>query len=41
MLIECGFYEEFLKDYNNYDPFGSSLDEVMSFGCPYYDDENK
>lgn len=41
MPTECECYEEFLKDYNSGDPFRRSLDEVMSFGCPYYDDEDK
>ena len=41
MPTECEYYEEFLKEYNNNDPFGCSLDEAMSFGCPYYDDEDK
>lgn len=41
MPTECECYEEFLNEYNNDDPFGSSLDVVMSFGCPYYDDEDK
>ena len=41
MPTECECYEEFLNEYNNDDPFGSSLDVAMSFGCPYYDDEDK
>ena len=38
---KCECYEEFLKDYNSCGPFRSSLDKVMSFDCPYYDDEDK
>ena len=38
---KCKCYEEFLNEYNNDDPFGCSLNEAMSFGCPYYDDEDK
>ena len=34
MPTKCECYEEFLKD-------GCSLDEAISFGCPYYDDEDK
>lgn len=41
MPTKCECYEEFLKDFNNDDPFGYSLDEAMAFGCPYYDDEDK
>ena len=41
MPTKCECYEEFLKNFNNDDPFGYSLDVVMSFGCPYYDDEDK
>ena len=41
MPTECECYEEFLKEYNNNDPFGCSLDEAMALGCPYYDDEDK
>ena len=41
MPTECECYEEFLNEYNNDDPFGSSLDVAISFGCPYYDDEDK
>ena len=41
MATECECYEEFLKEYNNNDPFGCSFDKAMAFGCSYYDDEDK
>ena len=41
MPTECEYYEEFLKEFNNDDPFRYSLDEAMAFGCSYYDDEDK
>lgn len=41
MPTECTCYKEYLKDYDADNPFGDPLDDALTFGCPYYDDEDK